>query len=143
MLQYAAVCCSMLQYVAVCRLKCRVKRVKTISTEPQEYVAVCCSMLQYGAVCCNMLQYVAVCCSIDSSVVSKESRQSLQSLKGMLQCVAVCSSMVQYVAVCCSMLQYVDSVTGLETTYCNLTTVSRVLYLGFSIFDFSEESARH
>jgi len=40
-LQYVAVCCSMLQCVAVC-----------------------CSMLQCVAVCCGVLQCVAVCCSV-------------------------------------------------------------------------------
>ena len=52
-----AVCCSVLQCVAVC---CSVL----------QSVAECCSVLQCAAVCCNLLQYVliytrcvAVCCS--------------------------------------------------------------------------------
>ena len=72
MLQYVAVCCSMLQYVAV---------VMSIDFDVQgahatrylyEFVcvAVCCSMLQYvcvcgGGGCIITLQYVAVCCSSD------------------------------------------------------------------------------
>jgi len=68
-----AVCCSVLQYGAVC---CNILL-------GNRYVAVCCSVLQYGAVCCNgsgvhivivytawykvcvcVLQCVAVCCSV-------------------------------------------------------------------------------
>jgi len=41
MLQYVAVCCSVLQRVAVC-----------------------CSVLQCVAVCCSVLQCVAACCSV-------------------------------------------------------------------------------
>jgi len=57
--QYIAVYCSMLQYVAVC---CSV------------YIAVCCSVvlcgaayhsiLQYVAVWCSILLHIAVCCSV-------------------------------------------------------------------------------
>ena len=50
-----AVCCSVLQCVAVCRSHA----IHTYS----ECVAVCCSVLQCVAVCCSVLQCVAVCCS--------------------------------------------------------------------------------
>ena len=49
MLQYVAVCCSILQYVAVC-------------CSMLQYVAVCCSMLQYVAVCRSIMQYLVMCC---------------------------------------------------------------------------------
>ena len=51
MVQYVAVCCSVLQCVAVC---CSVL----------QCVAVCCSVLQCVAVCCSVLQCVAMCCSV-------------------------------------------------------------------------------
>jgi hypothetical protein len=65
------VCCSMLQYVAVC---CSGDVVVVLGVEilkrqlaipfNQEYV-VCCSVLQCGEVCCRMLQYVAVVLGVD------------------------------------------------------------------------------
>ena len=51
MLQYVAVCCSVLQYVAVC-------------CSMMQCVAACYSVLQCVAVCCSVLQCVAVCCSV-------------------------------------------------------------------------------
>ena len=50
-MQCIAVCCSVMQYAALCRsmLQC---------------VAACCSVLQYAAVCCNVLQCVAGYCSV-------------------------------------------------------------------------------
>jgi len=53
-LQCVAVCCSVLQCVAVeCMYLLSVL----------QCVAVCCSVLQCVAVCCSVLQCVAVCCS--------------------------------------------------------------------------------
>jgi len=68
-LQCVAVCCSMLQLVAVlfsemvlssskCVLQCVVVR------NLMQCVAVCCSMLQYVAVCCSVLQCDTMCCSV-------------------------------------------------------------------------------
>jgi len=82
-LQYVAVCCSVLQCVVVC---CSVL----------QCVAVCCSVLQCGsvAVCCSVLQCiavrqcVAVCCSVLQCIALR-------------QCVAVCCSVLQCIAVCC------------------------------------------
>ena len=51
LLQYVAVCCSVLQCVAVC-------------FSVLQYAAMCCSVLQCAAVCCGVLQYAAVCCSV-------------------------------------------------------------------------------
>jgi len=70
-----AVCCSMLQRVAMC---CRVVngiegRLNMTVMLPfenvyrwvvAECVVVCCSELQCVAVCCSVLQCVAVCCSV-------------------------------------------------------------------------------
>jgi len=75
-----AVCCSVLQCVAIGVLQC---------------VAVCCSaihgkcllsfcVLQCVAMCCNVLQCVVVCCSV---------------------CVAVSYSVLQRVVMCCIVLQ--------------------------------------
>ena len=70
LLQYVAVCCSVLLWLAVC---CRVL----------QCVAVCCSVLQCVAVCCSVLQGVAACCSV----------------VGRRRCVvAMCCSVLQWLA---------------------------------------------
>ena len=64
---YAAVCCSVLQCVAVCCVCVAVCCSECMSLMNQvhmqifilQYVAVCCSVLQYAAVCCSVLQCVA------------------------------------------------------------------------------------
>jgi len=71
MLQCAAVCCSVLPYVAVC---CRILQCAAVCCSVLPYVAVCCRMLQCVAVCCSVLPYVEVCCSA-------------------LQCVSICCRM--------------------------------------------------
>ena len=91
-LQYVAVCCSVLQCAAVC-LQC---------------VAVCCSLLQCAAVC---LRCVAVYCSVLRSV-GQLARVELCHVHtsvccSMLQYVAVYCSLLQCAAVCCSVLQCV------------------------------------
>ena len=53
-----AVCCSVLQCVAVC-CKCIASVLQQISLRNR-----CCSVLQCVAVCCSVLQFVAVCCSV-------------------------------------------------------------------------------
>jgi len=78
-----AVCCSVLQCVAVC---CRRRIYIIVFAGPpfanflslhgirHQFVAVCCSVLQCVAVCCSVLQCAAVCYSV-------------------LQCVTVCWDM--------------------------------------------------
>ena len=104
---YVAVCCSVLQCVAVC---CSVL----------QCVAVCWSVLQYVAVCCSaccsvvqrgiqhdigsVLQCIAVCCSACCSVVQRGIQHNIGSV---LQCVAVSYNVSQCVAVCCSVRQCV------------------------------------
>ena len=70
LLQYVAMCCSMLQCAVAVR--CSVL----------QCVGVCWSVLYCVVVCCSMLQCVVVCCC------------------SVLQCVAVCCSVLQCVAVC-------------------------------------------
>ena len=65
-----AVCCSVLQYVAVaphlklaCELRVTVRNMLqrvAVHDSLLQCVAVCCSVLQCVAVCCNVLQCVAV-----------------------------------------------------------------------------------
>jgi len=68
-LQCVAVCCSVLQCVAVqwmpmsTRFMCMCVCALGVSACAQS-VALCCSMLQSVAVCCSLLQSVAVCCSV-------------------------------------------------------------------------------
>jgi len=91
-LQCVAVCCSMLQCVAV-----------------RSVVAECCSVLQCVAVCCSVLQ-----CPLRQDVAKNDSTCvcCVTACCSMLQCVAVCSidaeccSVLQCVAVYCSVLQW-------------------------------------
>jgi len=123
MLQYVAVCCSVLQCVAAwCSvLQCvahspRLARqnvnlrihvaVYWIFCCVLQCVAVCCSMLQCVAVCCSLVQCSAVCCTFATTCETKrESTYSCCSLLNLLLCVAVCCSVLQRVAAYCSILQ--------------------------------------
>jgi len=89
MMQCVAVCGSVLQYIAVC---CSLVQCVAVCGSVLQYVAVCCSLVQCVAVCCIVLQCVAVFCSV------------LQ-YGSMLQCLAVCCSVLQCVSVFCSALQ--------------------------------------
>jgi len=82
-LQFVAVCCSVLQCVAIF-LQFSGGLSSLSFPHPHLY------RLIYVAVCCSALQCVAVCCSV-------------------LQCVAVCCSVLQCDAVCCNVMQRVDS----------------------------------
>ena len=117
MLQCIAVCCSVLQRVAVYRspliawsipkatpfaaVYCSVLQYLAVLSNALQCVAVGCSGLQCVAVCCSVLQCVAVCCSVSliDNFVFDPKRHRL------LQCVAVCCSVLQCVAVCCSVSQ--------------------------------------
>jgi len=117
MLQCVAVRSSVLQCVAVCcgEIEARVHSFSHVSPillfnshiqSQADRVAVCCSVLQCAVVCCSVVQYVAVCCSvlqcvgISSSVASRLSNTAI----GACPCisVAVCCSVMQCVAVYCS-----------------------------------------
>ena len=75
MLQYVAVCGSMLQCVAVCCsvLQWMESYYRGSFHDTQGSLngirTVCCSVLQCVAVCCSVLQCVAVCCSGWSRIV--------------------------------------------------------------------------
>jgi len=90
-MQRNAVCCSVLQCVAVCCSNFVWVRIHTCilmdaflhvkGDHPIRYFCeVCCSVLQRIAVYYSVLQCVAVCCSV-------------------LQCVAVCYSLLQFLCV--------------------------------------------
>jgi len=93
----ATVCCSKLQYVAIC---CRVlqrgrdkqRRAREIELVLQSVVG-CCRVLQGAAWCCGALQCIAVHCSA-------------------LQCIAVHCSALQCIAVHCSALQCIAVCRG-------------------------------
>ena len=59
MLKHVAVCCSVLQCVAVSH----VAAIRHGSKACLQCVAVCCSVMQCVAVCCSVLQYFFVYCS--------------------------------------------------------------------------------
>jgi len=108
LLQCVAVCCSVLQCVAV--LSLRVTEGLNILSWPlpsqaaalfAERVTVCCSVLQCIAERCS----VAVCCSAKRATVSTASGPFCRACCSVLQCVAVCCSVLQCVAVYCSVCQ--------------------------------------
>jgi len=121
-LQYVAVCCSVLecdtvhcnvlQCIAVCCgvLQCDVMCC-SVCCSVLQCVAVCCGVLQCDVMCCSVLQCVAVCCSVLQCVavccvaVCCRVLQCVAVCCSVLQCVAVCCSVLQCVAVCCSVLQ--------------------------------------
>jgi len=101
LLQSVAVCCSVLQCVAVTTVRC---------CRAMQCVAVFCSVLQLPqcvvAERCSVLQCFAVCCSYHSALL-----QSVAVCCSVLQCFAVttvrCCRALQCVAVFCSVLQCV------------------------------------
>jgi len=137
MLQYVAVCCSMLQSDVTC---CSVSAVKTgLSNVIEAYMCVTviygCSTLQHTATHCNIHTATRIEFRIFRLLIEFVKHDSLSSWKMtdwvrgkkscitqihvrtllynasvavcMLQCVAVCCSVLQCVAVCCSALQCV------------------------------------
>jgi len=114
-----AVCCNMLQWVAMC---CNVLQCVAVRCSALQ---VCCTVLHCIAVGCCGLTCIAVCCSAlqhaTSSLYPPVSRTTSQphtaaSIRmsdtdkvrlSVLYCVAGCCSMVQYVANCCTLLQRV------------------------------------
>jgi len=128
MLQFVAVCCSLLQllqYVAVCHsvllcgalcytvfhgvaVFCSVSQVVACVAVPQVWAYRCVGhrhsntppshVLQSVAVCCSLLQCVAECFSV---------LQSVSVCCRVFQCVAECFSVLQSVSVCCRAFQCV------------------------------------
>jgi len=111
-LQYVAVCCSVLQRIAacvVCVLQCALQRL--LVANRTHYLS-CCSMLQCVAVCCSVLQRIAACvvcvlqCALQRRALLVANRTHYLSCCIMLHCVAVCCSVLQRIAacvgVCCS-----------------------------------------
>ena len=93
MLQYVAVCCSVLQCVAVSETW----RFHTERARVLQCVAVCCSVLQCVAVCCSELH------SVRPGIFTWHERMCCSAL----QHVVACCSVLQRVAVCCSVSKYV------------------------------------
>jgi len=112
-LQYVAVCCSVVQCGAVC---CGV-----------------CSVLQCGAVWCSVLQYVAVCPS--KIWLVRAEILMCGDLCCVLQCVAVCCSVLQCVAVCCS-VSVKDMASSRSDTQgcCRRQSIYSVLSLSLFLF---------
>ena len=67
MFEFVAVCCNVLQSVAVCGIVASYgeeERFVVVRCSVLQCVAVRCSALQCVAVCFSVLQHVAVCCSV-------------------------------------------------------------------------------
>jgi len=105
----SSVCCSVLQYVAVCGIVTQCVAVWE-SCHSREWVMAHKSMRSYGttfqcvAVCCSVLQCVAVCCSVlqceGQLTRANESWHMHQwgfttRIFCVLQCVAVCCNLLQ------------------------------------------------
>ena len=111
-LQYVAVCCSVLQCVAV---RGGVSFVKICQKRPAHMKRDLCKSVCVGRVSegllrvCRVCVCVAVCCSVLQCV-----RGPFESLSRacVLQCIAVCCSALQCIAVCCSVLQCVSRSFG-------------------------------
>ena len=91
-LQSVAMCCSVLQCVAVWTC--------IRGTQYLSCVAVCCSVLQCVAACCNVLQCVAVYRSVSQCVDMYLGDPVSFVCCSVSQCVAVCCSVLQRVAAC-------------------------------------------
>ena len=114
--QCVAVCCSVLQCVAVCgwhpTYAARRQASDYHTTATRKRSLICCRVLQWlhhVAPCCTVLHRVAVCCAVCCSVLQcvavccKDTIRSIHSgtqkkQPGVLQCVAVCCSVLQCVA---------------------------------------------
>ena len=104
-----AVCCGVLQGVAVCWGRCKsLVNMCCTYTCVLPCVAACSNLLRCVAVRRSVLYCVAVCCS-----AWRQLRRPCQHVShthvccGMLLCVAVCCSVLQCVAVCYGVLQCV------------------------------------
>ena len=82
--EYVAVCCSMLQCVALC---CTLHR--WLEGEQQTLSRVCCSVLQCVGAFCTLQPWL-----------EKEQQTLSRMCCSVLQCVAVCCSLLQYIAPC-------------------------------------------
>ena len=108
-LQCGAVCCSVLQCVAVVTVTCMAK---WCAWQRVSVGWLC--MSQCGAVCCssscNALQCVAACCSVLQRVAVPSLHHDVHSKEwvgvrcSVLQCAAICCFVLQCVTVCCSVL---------------------------------------
>ena len=129
--QRVAVCCSMLQYVAVCCKEGSAKALERglVLSQTQvesQRVAVCFSMLQYVAVCCSMLQYVAVCCKESSAKALERGLVLVQT-----QVLVLVQTQVEFqrVAACCSSLQCVvkRQYESIVASFCDGADTDRIL----------------
>ena len=104
MLQYVAVCCSVLQYIAV-RERVHAKNAtrapgQRAKTNHLDVHSVCSVSLQHNATHCNTLQHTA---THRNALVNRTCVNLSIYTFSVLQCVAVCCSVLQCVAVCCSL----------------------------------------
>ena len=110
-------CCSVLQYVAVCAFSAW-----SYYTAGEWRVVVCCRVLQCALFLCDptilqVLQCLTVCCSVLQRVLFRVVLLYCRCVVCcvVLQCVAACCSVLQCVAACCSVLQCVLSVWSYYT----------------------------
>jgi len=113
--QCVAVCCSVLQRVAVCGSDlCTILAWIGTLVNSRTSLTLCgtghCSVSECGAVCCSALQSVAVFYSVLQCVAVLW--QCFTVCFSVLQCVAVCCSCVQCSTVCCSALRTIREATG-------------------------------
>jgi len=116
-LQYVAVCCSVLQCVAAYVAQGGVATAAGSMRAASIEFCACCSVLQCVTVCCSVLQCVAcvavccMCCSVlQCAVAHRRPNIELERLQFICerQVIAWCS-VLQYVAMCCHVLQCVEA----------------------------------
>ena len=102
MLQCVAVCCSVLQCVAVAIVSCFLFIVIYIMWHDTF------KCVQFDTVCCSVLQRVAAAClvlhTLQSFILSDITFKCVAACCSVLQCVAVYCSVLQFAALCCSVL---------------------------------------
>jgi len=96
MFQRVAVCCSVLQCVAVrCSVLHTAKDTSPVAARhPLQCAAVCCSVLQCVAVCCSVLQCIAVCCRVLHTAKDTSPDEGVaRAERGECVCLSMCLSL--------------------------------------------------
>ena len=142
-LQRVAVCCSVLECMAVGNLSSETAVEHVYLLHIPKCVVACCSAMYCVAVRCSVLQYVAVCCSLLMRVSWAARRLSRmlpfafsQVYCSVLQCNVLCCSVLQCVVVCCSVwsvLQFMSCWECLFFAY-SAWALSRIQWQQSSLF---------
>ena len=132
-LQYVAVCCRLLQGVAVDVFR---QHVSNVSSEVIVHYHLSCRVLHGVAVCCCMLQDVAGCSHCTQSTVSR-----VAVCCSVLRCVTGCCRGMQGVAVCSPCIQSVASCGALQC--CSVYPRTTLQSTTFGVCNTLQHTATH